>query len=51
MLAKDEQRWLDLCELAAKEKDPKKLRQHLQEITRILKAKPPPPKRVPPSGK
>jgi CRISPR/Cas system-associated exonuclease Cas4 (RecB family) len=51
MLAKDEERWLSLCELAAKEQDPEKLRRYFEEITRILKAKPPPKKRVPPSGK
>jgi hypothetical protein len=51
MLAKDEERWLSLCELAAKEQDPEKLRQYFKEIARILKTKPPPPKRVPPSGK
>jgi hypothetical protein len=51
MLVEDEERWLSLCELAAKEQDAKKLRQYLQEIARILKAKPDPLKRVPPSGK
>jgi hypothetical protein len=51
MLAKDVERWLSLCELAAYEEEPKKLRRHLQEITRILKAKPDRLKRVPPLGK
>jgi len=46
MLAKDIERWLDLCEIAAKEQDPKKLRAQFKEITRILKAKPDPVKRV-----
>jgi hypothetical protein len=47
MLAKDVDRWLSLCELAAKEQDPNKLRGHFKEITRILKAKPAPLKRDP----
>ena len=51
MLAKDVERWLSLCELAAKEQEPKKSRGHFKEITRILKAKPDPLKRGRLSGK
>ena len=51
MLAKDVERWLSLCELATYEKEPKKLRRHLQEIARILNAKPDFRKRVPSLGK
>jgi len=51
MLTKDVKRWLSLCELAAKEQDPKKQRVILQDIARILKAKPDLPKRAPSTKK
>ena len=39
MIDKDDVRWMELCQLAAHEPDPKKLTELLAEINRILAAK------------
>jgi hypothetical protein len=39
MRGKDKERWEALCELAAIERDPKKLLDLIQEINRLLEAK------------
>ena len=39
MIGKNKERWEELCELAAKEQDPKKLMDLMQEINRLLKVK------------
>src|ERR1700733_3513083 len=36
---KTKERWLELCEQASKEQDPKKLMEQVEEIDRILKEK------------
>jgi hypothetical protein len=39
VLDKNKERWQELCELAAKEQDPKRLMVLTQEIDRLLKIK------------
>jgi hypothetical protein len=39
MIDKDDLRWMELCQLAAHEQDPKKLTELFAEINRILAAK------------
>ena len=39
MRGKDKERWEELCELAAKEQDPKKLFELVREINDLMEAK------------
>jgi hypothetical protein len=39
MIDKDDLRWMELCQLAAHEQDPKKLTELFAEINRILASK------------
>jgi hypothetical protein len=39
VLGKNKERWEELCELAAKEQDPKKVIELMQEINRLLEIK------------
>jgi hypothetical protein len=39
MQGEQKERWLELCELAAKEQDSAKLLKYIQEINRILEEK------------
>jgi hypothetical protein len=36
---KDKERWMQLCELASKEQDPRKLSELVEEINRLLEEK------------
>jgi hypothetical protein len=49
VLGKNKERWEELCELAAKEQDPEKLKELTDEINRLLEIKLNRLKRVPPS--
>ena len=39
MLGSNRERWMDLCELAAKEQDPEKLLKLVQQINQMLEEK------------
>ena len=39
MLGENRERWMDLCELAAKEQDPEKLLKLVQQINQMLEEK------------
>ena len=39
MLGQNRERWMDLCELAAKEQDPEKLLKLVQQINQMLEEK------------
>jgi hypothetical protein len=39
LIGKDKERWEQLCEQAAKERDPKKLVELVEEINRLLESK------------